>query len=107
MQRDYSSDPITCICENSKYLKNIPDTSVTECDEVVIGRNIVSTKLINTIATKKTNTIATNVTSTASLNCYCKKVRDCYILHIVLLGIIILLIIILLVIIVPNNIKDW
>ena len=44
MQRDYSSDPITCICENSKYLKNIPDTSVTECDEVVIGRNIVSTK---------------------------------------------------------------
>ena len=35
---------------------------------------------------KKTNAIATNVTSTASINCYSEKVRDCYILHTVLLA---------------------
>ena len=38
--------------------------------------------------------MATNVTSTAS-NCHCKKVRDCYIFHTVLLGIILILIIII------------
>ena len=42
-----------------------------------------------------TNTTATNVTSTASTNCRSKKVRDCYILHTVLLVIILLLIIII------------
>ena len=39
------------------------------------------------------NTIATNVTGAASINCHSKKVRDCYILHTVLLAIILLLII--------------
>ena len=43
---------------------------------------------------KKTNTIATNITSTNSINCHSKKVRDCYILHTVLLVIVLLLIII-------------
>ena len=47
------------------YLKSIVDTSVTECDEVIIILDIVSTK--------KTNTIATNVTNTASINCHSKK----------------------------------
>ena len=42
------------------------------------------------VSTKKTNTIATNVTSTASINCRSKKVKDCYILHTVLLIIIII-----------------
>ena len=42
---------------------------------------------------KKTNAIATNVKSTASINYHCKKIRDCYILHTVLLAIILLLII--------------
>ena len=37
--------------------------------------------------------IATNVTSNVSLNCHSKKVRDCYILHTVLLAIILLLIV--------------
>ena len=37
------------------------------------------------ISTKKQNTIATNVTSNASINFYSKNVRDCYILHKVLL----------------------
>ena len=61
-KKDYSCNFSTCICENSKHLKSISDTSVTECDEIVIVMDIVSTK--------KTNTIATNLTSTASINCH-------------------------------------
>ena len=68
-KKDYSRNPSTCICENSKYLKSIADTSVTECNEIVIVMDIVSTK--------KTNTIEANVTSTASINYHSKKVRDC------------------------------
>ena len=34
----------TCIFENSKYLKCIADTSVTECDETVIAMDNLSTK---------------------------------------------------------------
>ena len=41
------------ICDNRKYLKNIADTSVTKCDEIIIVIDIVSTKKTNTIATKK------------------------------------------------------
>ena len=48
-----------CICENSKYLKSIADTSVIKCDEIISVMDIVSTK--------KTNTMATNVTE----NCHC------------------------------------
>ena len=104
-KKDYSWNPSTCICENSKYLKGIADTSVTECDEIIIAMDIVSTKKANTIATKKTNTIArkktnaieTNVMSTASIDCYIKKIRDFYILHAVLLVIILLLIIIIII----------
>ena len=43
---------------------------------------------MDVVSTKITNTIATNVTK----NCHIKKVRDCYILHAVLLVIILLLI---------------
>ena len=46
-------------------------------------------------STKNTNTIPTNIMSTASINFHSKKVRDCYILHTVLLAIISLLIIII------------
>ena len=52
-EKDYSRNPSTCIYENSIYLKNITDTSVTLCDEIII--------VIDTIATKKTNTKAANV----------------------------------------------
>ena len=79
MQKNYIWNPTTCICDNSKYLKGISDTSVTECDEIIIVMTLYQQK--KAIATKKTNTIATNVTSTASRNCHNKKVRDCYILH--------------------------
>ena len=58
---------------------------MTECDEIVI--------VIDNLSTKKTNTITTNVASTASINCHSKKVRDSYILNTVLLAIILLLII--------------
>ena len=56
-----------------------------ECDEIITVVDIVSTK--------KTNTIAIKVMSTVSINCHSKKVRDCYILHTILLVIILLLII--------------
>ena len=42
-KKDYSWNPGTCICENSKYLKSVVDTSVTECDEIVIVMNNLST----------------------------------------------------------------
>ena len=56
-----------------------------ECNEIITIMDIVSTK--------KTNTIEANVTSTASIDCHSKKVRDCYVLHTVLLVIILLLIV--------------
>ena len=71
-----SWNPSTCISGN---------TSLIEYDEVIIVGDIVSRK--------KKNTVATNVTSTASTNCHSKTVKDCYILHTVLLVIILLLII--------------
>ena len=62
---DYSWNPSTCFCENGNYLKSIVNTSVIECDEIIIVINIESTKKPNAIAAKKTNTITTNVTSIA------------------------------------------
>ena len=47
------------------------------------------------LSTKKTNTIATDVTNTASIDCHNKEVKNCCILHAVLLAIILLLIIII------------
>ena len=58
---------------------------MTEWDEIVI--------VMDNVLTRKTNTIATNVKSTALINYDSKKVRDCYILHTVLLVIMLLLII--------------
>ena len=94
-KRDYGWNPSTCICENSKYLKSVAETSVTECDEIVIFVGKLSTKKTITIATKKTNTIVANVKITDSINCHNRNVRDSYILHTVLLVIILLLIIII------------
>ena len=61
-----------------------------ECDEIITFLDIVSTKM--------KSAVAKNVTSTSSINCHSKKVRDCYILHTVLLAIILLLIIIIIII---------
>ena len=63
-KKDYSWNSSTLICENSKYLKSIADTSVIECDEIII--------VIDNVLTKKTNTIATHVTRTASINSHSK-----------------------------------
>ena len=99
--KDYSWNPSTSICENSKNLKSVADTSVTYYDEIIIVTDNILTKITNSIVTKRTNaiatkkiiTVATNVTSAASINCLSKIVRDCYILYAVLLVIILLLII--------------
>ena len=64
-EKDYNWNPSACICENSKYLESVADTSVTKFDEIVVVMDIASTK--------KTNTIAINVTSTASINCHSKN----------------------------------
>ena len=53
-KKDYSWNPSVCICENSKYLKSIADTSVIACDEVIFVMDIVSTKMTKTIATNVT-----------------------------------------------------
>ena len=79
-KKDYNWNPSTCTCQNSKYLKRIADTSVIECDENT------------TVMDKKKNAIATNIKSTASINCHSKKVKNCFILYIVLLAVILLLI---------------
>ena len=68
----YSWNPSICICENSKYLISIADTSVNAWLEIISVTDIASTKM--------TNTIATNM----SKNSDDKKVRykiDCFILH--------------------------
>ena len=51
-------DPSTCICENSKCLKSIADTSLTDCDKIILVIDNVLAKNTNPIARKKTNTIA-------------------------------------------------
>ena len=61
------------------------ETYQCECKWISMSMDIVLTKKRNTIATKKAN-----VTSTASISCYSKKVRDCHLLHTVLLVILLL-----------------
>ena len=83
-KKDYSWNPTTYICENSKYLKITGDDSKRGYHEIIYVMDIVSIKM--------TNIVATNV----SINSNDKKVKykiDCYILHTVLLAIILLLII--------------
>ena len=50
-EKYYSWNPSTWICENSKYLKSIGDTSVIVYDEIISVLDIVSTNMTNTIAT--------------------------------------------------------
>ena len=47
----YTLSPSTCICEKSKCLKSIADTSVIACDEIIDAIDIVSTNMTHTIAT--------------------------------------------------------
>ena len=50
-KKDFNWNPRRCICENSKYLKSIGDTSLIEYDEIISVMDIVSTKATNTMAT--------------------------------------------------------
>ena len=50
-QKDFSWNPRRSICENSKYLKSIADTSLIEYDEIISVMDIASTKTTNTMAT--------------------------------------------------------
>ena len=60
---------------------------MTDCDEVVIVTDIVSTK--------KANTVATLARSIASINCHIKNVRGYYNLHNLLVIILLLIIVII------------
>ena len=40
-KENYNWNPSKCICENSKYLKSIANTKVTECDEIIIVMDTV------------------------------------------------------------------
>ena len=44
LEKEYSLNPSSCICENSKYLKSVIDNSVTKCDKIVIVMKDLSTK---------------------------------------------------------------
>ena len=52
-KKDYSWIPSICICENSKCLKSISDTSITDCDYIITVMDIVSTTTTNTIYSNK------------------------------------------------------
>ena len=76
VQRRYSQNPSTCICEITRYFKKIAGDSLFARDEIINFTVSISTNL--------TNTISGNVTSTVSINPDDKKVRykmDCYIWH--------------------------
>ena len=40
MPKNYSWSPSLSICNNCQYLKSIADTSVTQCNEVIIVMEI-------------------------------------------------------------------
>ena len=52
-KNDDSWNPSTCIYNNSNHLKSVADTSVTECNEIVIVKDIVSTKKNKYYSNKK------------------------------------------------------
>ena len=73
-KKDYSCNPSTCICKNSKYLKNIV------CDEIINAADSRPTNATSTLSTNVANIILTNATSTVPINSDDKKVRykiDC------------------------------
>ena len=50
-KKDYSWNPTTCICKNSKCLQCIIEDSVIVCDKIINTTNIVSTNVTNIIPT--------------------------------------------------------
>ena len=87
-KKDYSWNPITCVCENRRYLQSIVDDLVIVCNEIISVTDSTSRNV--------TNTILANVMSSVSIKSEDIKVRykmDCYILHMFLLVTILLFII--------------
>ena len=62
-KKNYIWNSNTCICV--VRIKNIGDTSVIECDEIITVMGIVSTKM--------TNALARSIKGTDSINCHSKK----------------------------------
>ena len=50
MQKYYSWNPSTCICENGKHIKCIVDTSVIACNEIIYVMDILATNVANTVS---------------------------------------------------------
>ena len=67
-EKDYSWNPSTCICKNSRYLKSIFDDSVIFYNAIINFTNIVSRNM--------TNTTSTNVMSTVPINSDDKKNKN-------------------------------
>ena len=42
-EKDHIQNPVTCSCENGKYLASIIDDSVITCDEIIEETNTVPT----------------------------------------------------------------
>ena len=64
--KDYSCNPSTCICENSRYSKSVVDDSVILCNEIV--------KVADSVSNSVTNAVSKNVTIAVSINSYDKTV---------------------------------
>ena len=54
----YSSNPSTCICENSWYLKSIADDTVIACDIILNVTDGVSKNVTNTVPTYVTSAVS-------------------------------------------------
>ena len=102
----YIWNPSTCICENSRYLKDIADNSVIFFNKIVSVKDSASTNVTNIVPSNVTNTVPTNFVSTLSIsimfaapiNSNDKKVRykmDYHIYHIFLLVTILLFMIVI------------
>ena len=84
-KKNYSWNPSTCICENSKHLKHIVADSVIACDKVIYVMDIVPINM--------TSTIPKNISANSDDKKVIYKI-NCYILHTTVLLVIILLLII-------------
>lgn len=65
MQKDYSWNHSTSICDNGKDLKSIADTLPIVCDKILY--------VFDTVSTKMASAVATNAASSVSINFSNKK----------------------------------
>ena len=60
MQKDYSWNHSTSICDNGKDLKSIADTSAIACDEILHVFDTASTKMASAVATNPASSVSIN-----------------------------------------------